>query len=59
MKYKLTYKTALTGEAPEDAEDHTRIFYSLEDAKEYKHQLDAYTDANTGLICFAIKLELD
>ncbi len=59
MKYKLTYKTALTGEAPEDAEDHTRIFYALEDAMAAAQELEAYTDANTGLICFAIKLELD
>lgn len=57
MNYKLTYKTILSGETPEDAEEHTRHFKTLEAATTAWHQLDAYTNGGTGLTCFDTKLE--
>ena len=57
MNYKLTYKTILSGETPEDAEEHTRHLKTLEAATTAWHQLDAYTNGGTGLTCFDTKLE--
>ena len=47
----------LSGETPEDAEEHTRHFKTLEAATGAWHELDAYTYGGTGLTCFDTKLE--